>query len=116
MNDAGLPAPIIGRWKPGQSGNPEGGRIAKRYREALAIAAAKLAADGDPMTTKVEIAAAHIARAKAGDMAAIKEFADRVDGKVPQAIGGADELGPVTHTFRWLEEDEQGAITVDTNE
>jgi hypothetical protein len=28
----------------------------------------------------------HIARCKTGDMQAIKEFADRVDGKVPQGI------------------------------
>jgi hypothetical protein len=28
-------------------------------------------------------------------MAAIKEIADRLDGKVPQLIGGDDESGPV---------------------
>lgn len=30
-----------------------------------------------------------------GDTPALKEIADRLDGKVPQGIGGDDELGPV---------------------
>ncbi len=46
------------------------------------------------------IAAAHIAKCLSGDMAAIKEFADRTDGKVPNPIGGTDELPPIT-AFAW---------------
>lgn len=38
------------------------------------------------------IAARQIACALNGDHNAAKEIADRLDGKVPQAIGGSDEL------------------------
>ena len=36
-----------------------------------------------------------IAKAQAGDMQAIKELAERTDGKVPQAIVGDDEGDPI---------------------
>jgi hypothetical protein len=42
-----------------------------------------------------KIALQHIQRCLQGDLAAIKEFADRTEGKVPTPIGGADELGPI---------------------
>jgi len=89
----GYSPPAWGKWQPGQSGNPEGGRIKKRYREAIARALALMDKD-DPGKTEVQIAAAHVGRALSGDMAAIKEFADRVEGKVPQGHGQDDELGP----------------------
>lgn len=37
------------------------------------------------------VADALLDKAMAGDVAAIKEVADRIDGKVPQAIAGDDE-------------------------
>ncbi len=37
-----------------------------------------------------------IAKAESGDVQAIKEIADRLDGKVAQAIIGDDEADPVT--------------------
>lgn len=40
-----------------------------------------------------------ITTAQEGKMDAIKELADRVDGKVPQAIGG-DPANPVEHIHR----------------
>lgn len=36
-----------------------------------------------------------------GDVSAMREVFDRLDGKVPQAIGGTDELEPIMHTFGW---------------
>lgn len=42
-----------------------------------------------------QIAAKQIAAALAGDHMAAREIADRLDGKVPQAIGGSDELPPI---------------------
>ena len=51
------------------------------------------------------IAAAHVAKCLSGDMAAIKEFADRTDGKVPNPIGGTDELPPIT-AFAWKAPDQ----------
>lgn len=38
-----------------------------------------------------DVADALITKAISGDVAAIKEVADRLDGKVPQAIAGDDE-------------------------
>ena len=36
-----------------------------------------------------------------GTEASIKEIADRLDGKVPHGIGGADELPPIAGGFTW---------------
>jgi hypothetical protein len=41
------------------------------------------------------IAAKLIEKAQEGDMQAIKELADRTDGKVPQAIVGDDDEAPI---------------------
>ena len=101
MGDPNATPPAHGKWKPGQSGNPKGRPPTKLYKEALNAALRKLSESGDPAETAEQIAAAHIVRAKSGDIAAIKEFADRMDGKVPQAIGGTDEL-PAIKGFAWL--------------
>ena len=89
-----LPPPISGQWKPGQSGNPAGGRKHKAYREALERNLALLG-QGDAEATLNRIAAAHITRCEQGDMGAIKEFADRMDGRVPTTIGGSTDVGPI---------------------
>lgn len=78
--------PVSGRWKPGQSGNPGGRPKSKPYKEALLKVMEKMGASLE------DIAAAHYARALGGDIAAVRELADRLDGKVPQGIGGSDEL------------------------
>jgi len=75
----------------------------KIYRQALMI---ELAAAGDSLKAAREIAKVHLARCKSGDMQAIKEFADRMDGKVPQAVIGDDESNPVRHVVTWQETDE----------
>ena len=95
------PPPISGQWKPGQSGNPAGGRKNKAYREALERNLALLG-QGNAEATLNKIAVAHLTRCMEGDMGSIKEFADRMDGKVPQSIGGTDEL-PGLKGFAWLE-------------
>lgn len=41
------------------------------------------------------VADALVTKAKAGDVQAIKEIADRLDGKVPQAIIGDDASDPL---------------------
>lgn len=46
------------------------------------------------------VADALVAEAIAGNVVAIKEVADRLDGKVPQAIGGDDELDPINLVHR----------------
>jgi hypothetical protein len=62
---------------------PRGQQRDKPYREALRI---ELAAAGDDMKKLREIARAHIDKAAAGDMQAIKELADRLDGKPAQQL------------------------------
>jgi phage I-like protein len=63
--------------------NPRGQQRDKPYREALRM---ELAAAGDDMKELREIAKAHIAKCKEGDLQAIKEFADRLDGKPTQML------------------------------
>jgi hypothetical protein len=41
------------------------------------------------------VAEALVNKAMTGDVPAIKEIADRLDGKVPQAVVGDDDLDPI---------------------
>lgn len=51
-------------------------------------------------TTKLrEVADALVAKAISGDVQAIKEIADRLDGKPAQAIVGDDDEAPVKHVL-----------------
>src|SRR5215831_118131 len=59
------------------------------------------------------IAQALLFRAADGDIAAIREVADRIDGKVPQAVGGSDELAPQHITVSWRETPEPNLDLVD---
>lgn len=76
--------------------NPRGQQRDKPYRDALRRAIARAADRPDDPHALDRIAEKHLATAAAGDMTAIKELADRLDGKVPQAIGGTDELAPIS--------------------
>lgn len=82
-------------------GNPKGiqGPRDKPYRDALRM---EIAAAGEDHKALRAIARAHLKKAQSGDIHAIRELADRMDGKVPQAIGSSDELGPLTHSITWL--------------
>ena len=57
---------------------PRGQQRDKPYREALRM---ELAAAGEDMMALREIAKVHIAKCKEGDMQAIKELANRLDGR-----------------------------------
>jgi hypothetical protein len=62
----------------------------------------ELAAHGDTLKGARKIAIAHIAKCLEGDISAIKELADRVDGKVPQEIANADGSdGPMLLVVNW---------------
>lgn len=63
----------------------------------------QLAAAGEDHKALRSIADALIASAQAGDMQAIKELADRVDGKVPQGVIGGDEDDPAIKTYNTIE-------------
>lgn len=83
---------VIGRpFQPGQSGNPNGRPKSRPFKDALEKA---LKAAGDDKSAIELVAAALVEKARSGDVPAIKELADRMDGKVAQAIIG-DEDNPL---------------------
>lgn len=68
------------------AGNANSGRRAEKpFRDALRM---ELAAAGEDSRALRKIAKALIAAAEDGKMDAIREVADRIDGKVAQAIEG----------------------------
>lgn len=66
----------------------------KSFANMLNIAI-KEAIEGSDKTKLRLVADALVAKAIAGDVQAIKEVADRLDGKVPQALTGDDEFDPI---------------------
>lgn len=82
------------------AGNANSGRKQEKpFKDALRMELAKVADDDQKGLRK--IARKLIEMAEEGDMQAIKELADRTDGKVPQGIvGGDDEDNPVNLVHR----------------
>ena len=73
------------------AGNANSGRKQEKpFRDALRM---ELASAGEDQRALRSIARALIAKAEDGDMQAIKELADRIDGKVPQGIEGELQHG-----------------------
>ena len=95
MSNPTPPSSVTGKWQKGQSGNPKGRPSQKPFKEALANLVS-----GNKEAMMVA-AAALLARAQTGDVAALKEVADRLDGKVPASVGGSTELGPVKLEVKW---------------
>lgn len=84
-------------FQPGQSGNP-GGRpkAAKLFRDALLVELKR----ADNNVERIQrVAEKLVLNAMGGDTAAIREIADRIDGKVPQAVIG-DEDNPISLIHR----------------
>lgn len=99
-------------FQPGQTGNPGGRPKERPIRNAL-----KSIVEGDKKTVAKlpddlkAIAQKLIDKAKDGDMAAWKEFADRYEGKVPQAIVGDDDHDPIRHALEYTDEQRVQALT-----
>jgi hypothetical protein len=71
----------------------------KVMRDALWMALHREAEDSDgKMTKRLHLVADRLVKRAMddGDVAAIREILDRIDGKVPTAIAGADGEGPVS--------------------
>ena len=70
-------------------------RRTKLFRDALLVAIKE--ADAEGVEAIYHVAKALVAEAKAGNVLAIKEIGDRLDGRVPQALPelGADHEEPV---------------------
>lgn len=82
-----------GQLLPGQrSLNPDGKPKQKIWREAI-LDALNTNPTGEPRNAQKlqAISEALIVAAKAGDIQAIKEIGDRIDGKVPQTLGQSEE-------------------------
>jgi hypothetical protein len=79
-------------WQPGQSGNPKGQpKRTKLWREALDRAIKRREHD-DPLALE-KLADKVLAAVDAGDVSAMRELGDRLDGKVPQALEHAGKDG-----------------------
>ncbi len=85
--------------------NPRGQQRDKPFRDALRLEIAAAQDEEDNRSLR-KIARKLLSQASEGDVQAIKEVADRMDGKVPQGImGGEDgEGGPLVIT--WLKPDQ----------
>lgn len=82
----------IGRpFQKGQSGNPGGRPKTRPFKEAIDRAIERAERGDDGAISMDDIADALFAKAKSGDTAAIRELADRTDGKVVQ---GLEHSGP----------------------
>lgn len=84
-----------GQWQPGRSGNPGGRPKEKPFRDALRLEmiAAEKGEECEAPKGSLRWNARQLL--ERGDPSAIRELADRLDGKVPQAIVGDDEHDPV---------------------
>ena len=89
-------------WQPGQSGNPEGGRLkARRVATILerALTQEDLKAEEDHRIRQgIEKMLDKVAQ---GDLAAFQAIADRTDGKPAQTIVGPGEDGEHEVVIRW---------------
>lgn len=70
----------------------------KSFANMLRIAINEANEDGGTNLRKV--AEALVVKAMTGDVQAIKEVADRLDGKVPQAVVGDDDSDPINLVHR----------------
>jgi hypothetical protein len=77
-------------WQPGESGNPSGApKRAKLWRDAI-NRAIKRREQEDPQALE-KLAEKILLAVDAGDVSAMKELGDRIDGKPAQAITGGDD-------------------------
>jgi hypothetical protein len=79
-------------FEPGKSGNPGGRPKAKPFKDAL-LMEAKAAENGEPCEAAPGSLRWNARKLlELGEVPAIREIADRLDGKVPQAlVGDSDE-------------------------
>ena len=81
------PGNSIGKkFPPGSSGNPNGRPKLTRLSESLREQLSEISPDADEQTIAEQIAKTLIKLALSGDVQAIREIADRTEGKPKQAI------------------------------
>ena len=91
-------------WVKGQSGNPEGRRRDRPWKAAIDRAVRRAMEGGRIDYTALDaLADALVAAGLAGEVNALKELGDRIDGKVPQAVIGGDDDDPaIQHEIRMV--------------
>lgn len=82
-------------FEPGKSGNPGGKPKQKPFRDALNMEMISAANGEECLAPPGSLRWNARQLLMQGDVQSIKELADRLDGKVAQAIVGDDEGGPV---------------------
>ena len=88
------------------AGNANSGRRKdKPFRDAIMLALNKIEMLDDGTETKRLnlLAEATVKKALTGDVPAIKELADRVDGKVPQGVIGGEDDDPAVKVLHQIE-------------
>lgn len=92
-----------GTFQPGVSGNPGGRPKRKIWAEAILEAVEAVDEDAPDQRTRLKsLAIALVKAGLAGDTVATKEVGDRLDGKVPQGLVGADGESPAELVITWL--------------
>ena len=92
-------------FEKGQSGNAEGRPVSqKAFANMLRLAINEAVAEGG--TKLRQVASALVDKAISGDVPAIREIADRLDGKVAQQLNHANESGngPAEFIFKTVYE------------
>jgi hypothetical protein len=90
-------------FQPGQSGNPGGRKKEKPFLDALRMEA-KAAENGEPCEAKPGSLRWNARQLlEKGEVATIKEIADRFDGKVAQSVIGGDEDDPAIRMVHRIE-------------
>lgn len=79
----------------GVSGNPEGRRKNRPWRDAINRAVQRAQTGKVDYLALDALADALVAAGMAGEVNALKELGDRLDGKVPQAIVGDEDEAPL---------------------
>lgn len=90
-------------WVKGQSGNAGGAPKTKAFTEALrkqCLAPAESKFGLAKGHKRIDVIAMQIVKkAMSGDLSAIREIADRIEGRPPQSIAGLDDNGGVVKEF-----------------
>ncbi len=73
----------------------------KPFRDALRRSIAEASGDPDRLN---RIARALYSKAEDGDVNAIREIADRLDGKPAQSHSGDDDGPPIAHVVTWKQQ------------
>lgn len=82
-------------FQPGKSGNPSGRPKDRPWKDAIRKALRRAEDIGDRRQLD-QLAWTILGKAADGDISALQEVANRLDGRVPQPVVGDDDSDPVS--------------------